>query len=103
MGEPEYLSVLDALDGLVRDPRPVDQQLELLGIKGIRHHPEACPVSEYLGDYVLGLWSSSVEISRTLAIYETDFESVEIPTPHKISEFITRFDRGEFPNLEKKQ
>lgn len=65
------------------------------GIRGEKNDPYCCPLARYLGGSVGRSW---------IAVgcdYIWDYETfTEYPMAPHIAEFITRFDAGDFPELE---
>lgn len=114
----EALPIQDYLRGLGSDPDEVAETLRTMEVTGVKSFGTNCPVSRALSQAGYGDWSVSVYLSQEIVGWEPDKVEVEwgdntnlypitkavygrdVINPGPVNDFIIRFDKGLYPDLE---
>ncbi len=84
--------ILAPLYELGNTPSKIAKELERRGIQGIKEDGSSCPLANVLQAH----YREGVLVGRD----EIEINGVTLSTPDVFAEFVSRFDGGDFPNLD---
>jgi hypothetical protein len=96
------INIEQALIALGADAEQIAATLKEKGYQGYRHRAHACPIYHYLTDLKFDVSVNSTVIRCYSDSDDNDLIRGWIIPPLAVRRFIFRFDRGEFPELEKR-
>lgn len=85
-----------ALKALGDTPDAVADTLRALGITGVRRSHRTCPVARYLSE----VFGPDVSVGRDMSHVRVNGVIAETTTPQPVTQFISLFDNGRYPDLE---